>query len=94
MCTHLSVQARCHCDDASRFIVDGEHIGGWTFRVLRQDLVSQHPICCFGVIFVDSRHCHNERPCGIRKQRQDANIFYFIYLFRPFLGESKDKTRS
>lgn len=82
--THLSVQPCRHCDDSSCFIVDGEHVGGWTFRVLRQDLVAQHPIRCFGVIFVDGRHRHNKRPCGRAKQRQDAKYFHFIYLF-PFL---------
>lgn len=58
--SHLSVQAGRHCDDSSCFIVDGKHVGGRTFGILRQDLVAQHPVRRFGVVFVDRRDCHNK----------------------------------
>lgn len=59
---HLSVQACSHCDDASSLIVDGVHVGGWTLWVLRQDFVAQHPVCCFGVIFVNRCDRHYKGP--------------------------------
>ena len=87
MVSHLSVQACSHCNDASCFIVDGEHIGGRTLGVLRQDLVTQHPVCSFGVIFVHRRHSHNKCSYGTETQRQDANIFLLsFYLFLLLLA--------
>lgn len=65
---HLSVQACRHRNDASRLIVDGEHVGGWTLGVLSQDLVTQHPISCFRVVFVNSCDGHNKCSCGMKTQ--------------------------
>lgn len=85
---HLSVQACCHCYDASCFIVDGEHVGSRTLRVLRHDLVTQHPICCFGVIFVNRCYCHNKCSYGIERQKQNVNTFMTSIFF---YWTSKDK---
>lgn len=59
---YLSVQAGCDGNDASCLIVDGEHVGCRALRILGYDLVAQHPIGCFGVIFVNRRYRHNKGP--------------------------------
>lgn len=82
--THLSVQACSHRDDASCFVVDGEHIWRRALWSLRQDLVPQHPISCFGIIFVYRCHCHD--VCSCRNQsvvdfHWNQISFAFIHIF-------------
>lgn len=88
MFTHLPVQSCRHCDDSSRFIVDGEHVGGRTLRVLRQNLVTQHPIRRSGVVFVNRRHGHHKRPCG----RMQIILFHLYISFVLFRKEKDDES--
>lgn len=71
---HLSVQACRHRNDASRLVVDGEHIGRRALWILRQDLVTQYPIRCFGVVFVNRCHRHNKCSYGTDRQRQILSL--------------------
>lgn len=63
MHTHLSIEACCHRDDVTSLVVNGEHVGGGALGVLREDLVSQHPIGSFWIILVHRCHCHHKGSC-------------------------------
>lgn len=59
---YLSVQASCDGNDVSCLVVNGEHVGCRALGILGSDLVAQHPIGCFGVVFVNRRYRHNKGP--------------------------------
>lgn len=87
---YLSVQACSHCNNASSFIVDGEHVGGWTLWILRQDLVTEHAICCFGVVFVNRSYRHNKGSFGRQKTSQNTNTSMLTSLFFQLVTKKKN----
>jgi len=61
--THLPIKACCHSDDVTSLVVNGKYVGGGALGILGKDLVSQHPIGHFWIIFVHCCHCHHKGSC-------------------------------